>query len=245
MPVSDFGGYIGAAFGRCKTLLWMNLLISYNFPEWCKNIGTFVGDQTGSTMEIRGIVYYPGFLPRDEQEKLVGSLRKIVEKAPLITPETPFGQMSVRMTSAGLLGWLPSKKGYGYQDRHPTGDHWPSIPDQLLDVWGSVSNCTESPDSCLVNYYEPSAKMGMHQDKDERDTAWPVVSISLGDDALFRIGNLTRGGKTDKLWLKSGDVVVLGGEGRMLYHGIDRIAPNTSTLLPKPGRINVTLRKAG
>lgn len=84
--------------------------------------------------------------------------------------------------------------------------------------------------------------MGLHQDKDEADFSCPVVSISLGDDGLFRIGNTTRGGKTESIWLSSGDVAVMGGDARLVYHGIDRIRPGSSTLLPKGGRINLTLR---
>ena len=84
--------------------------------------------------------------------------------------------------------------------------------------------------------------MGLHQDKDEGDFSWPVVSVSLGDDALFRIGNVTRGGSTESVWLTSGDVVVMGGDARLAYHGVDRIRFQSSTLLPKGGRINLTLR---
>ena len=84
--------------------------------------------------------------------------------------------------------------------------------------------------------------MGLHQDRDEADFAWPVLSVSLGDDGLFRMGNEIRGGKTDSVWLASGDVVVMGGEARLKYHGIDRIRPNSSTLLEKGGRLNLTLR---
>ena len=84
--------------------------------------------------------------------------------------------------------------------------------------------------------------MGMHQDRDEADFGWPVLSVSLGDEGMFRIGNATRGGKTQSVWLRSGDVVVMGGEARLLYHGLDKIRFGTSTLLPKGGRINLTLR---
>ena len=97
----------------------------------------------------------------------------------------------------------------------------------------------------LINYYGECARMGMHQDRDETDTSWPVLSISLGDDALFRVGGLVRKGKTKSHWLQSGDVAMLSGNARLAYHGIDRIKFGTSTLLEKGGRINVTLRVAG
>lgn len=153
--------------------------------------------------------------------------------------------MSVRMTSAGALGWTTDRGGYRYEPKHPSGADWPPIPEVLLDLWDAVSECETPPDSCLVNFYDVSAKMGMHQDKDEAGFNHPVVSVSLGDDALFRVGGTTRGGKTVSHRLRSGDVVLLGGEARLAYHGIDRIYPGTSTLLKDGGRINLTLRKAG
>ena len=99
-----------------------------------------------------------------------------------------------------------------------------------------------APDCCLVNLYRDTARMGLHQDRDEADFAWPVLSISLGDDGLFRIGNVERGGRTESVWLHSGDVLVMGGEARLIHHGIDRIRPGSSTLLDGGGRINLTLR---
>lgn len=150
--------------------------------------------------------------------------------------------MSVRMSAAGAFGWFSDADGYRYIDRHPSGVPWPEIPASVLKLWYSISGSTRAPECCLVNFYDVNARMGLHQDRDEADLSQPVVSISLGDDALFRIGNTRRGGKTESIWLRSGDVCVLSGEARMVYHGIDRIAPNTSTLLPRGGRINLTLR---
>jgi len=150
----------------------------------------------------------------------------------------------VRMTSAGSLGWVSDRRGYRYAPLHPDGTPWPPIPERVLAVWRAVSGVERLPDCCLINFYGEGAKMGMHQDRDEADFAWPVVSISLGDDALFRIGNLERGGKTESVWLRSGDVMVMGGAARLAYHGVDRVAFGTSTLLPKAGRINLTLRVA-
>ena len=99
------------------------------------------------------------------------------------------------------------------------------------------------PESCLINYYGPAAKMGLHQDRDENDFAAPIVSLSLGDTCVFRIGGTNRSDPTRTLHLASGDAVVLSGEARLAFHGIDRIIPGTSTLLPEGGRINLTLRR--
>ena len=174
---------------------------------------------------------------------LLGDLRGVLAAAPLFSPMTPFGRpMSVRMTSAGRFGWYSDRKGYRYVDRHPDGTAWPPIPQRVLAIWRAVTACARDPECCLINHYGPGACMGMHQDRDEADFCWPVVSVSLGDDALFRIGNLERSGRSESLWLRSGDVLVMAGAARLIHHGVDRIAPGTSTLLSAPGRINLTLR---
>jgi alkylated DNA repair protein (DNA oxidative demethylase) len=192
---------------------------------------------------IRDFRLFPGHLDRAAQEAMLGDLRAVVAAAPLFSPLTPYGRpMSVRMTSAGKYGWFADRRGYRYVARHPDGGDWPPIPDSVLAVWRAVSGTDRLPDCCLLNFYDEGARMGLHQDRDEKDFAFPVVSVSLGDDALFRIGNLTRGGRTESLWLRSGDVMVMGGPARLAYHGVDRIAPGTSTLLPAGGRINLTLR---
>lgn len=195
--------------------------------------------------EIRGFALHDGWLGPAEQAALVEDLRGVIAAAPLFSPITPYGKpMSVRMTSAGSLGWVSDRRGYRYAPLHPAGTPWPPIPERVLDVWRAVSGVARLPDCCLINFYGEGARMGMHQDRDEADFAWPVVSISLGDDALFRIGNLERGGRTESLWLRSGDVMVMGGSARLAYHGVDRVAFGSSTLLPRAGRINLTLRVA-
>ena len=192
---------------------------------------------------LRGFRIYKGFLDRSAQEAMLAAVRNVVEKAPLFRPDTPYGKpMSVRMTAAGKYGWFSDRTGYRYIDAHPSGRPWPEIPAEVLAVWEAVAGVVPAPECCLINYYAPDARMGMHQDKDEASFEWPVVSISLGDDGLFRIGNQSRGGKTESLWLSSGDVVVMGGDARLTYHGVDRIKAGTSTLLPKGGRLNLTLR---
>ncbi|MBO9412174.1 MULTISPECIES: alpha-ketoglutarate-dependent dioxygenase AlkB [unclassified Ruegeria] len=185
------------------------------------------------------------YLDGPAQAQLVDLLRPILKSAPLFRPTTASGkEMSVRMTSAGSLGWVSDKAGYRYQDLHPKGMSWPAIPDPILDIWRDLASSERDPDCCLINYYGEGTRMGLHQDKDEADFSWPVLSVSLGDDALFRIGNTTRGGKTESIWLNSGDVVIMGGPARLAYHGIDRIRFGSSRLLPKGGRINLTLRVA-
>uniref|UniRef100_UPI0039E6311D alpha-ketoglutarate-dependent dioxygenase AlkB family protein n=1 Tax=Phaeovulum sp. TaxID=2934796 RepID=UPI0039E6311D len=119
---------------------------------------------------------------------------------------------------------------------------WPPIPDSVLAIWRAVAGVDRLPECCLINFYGEGARMGLHQDRDEADFGCPVVSVSLGDDGLFRIGNQTRGGGTQSVWLRSGDVMVMGGPARLTYHGVDRIAYGTSPLMPSGGRINLTLR---
>jgi alkylated DNA repair protein (DNA oxidative demethylase) len=151
---------------------------------------------------------------------------------------------SVRMTNMGVLGWVSDKSGYRYQANHPELlTPWPAIPGSILEVWNRVSNYPHPPEACLVNFYGAEAKMGLHQDRDEEDFAAPVVSISLGDTALFRLGGTTRSGKTQSLKLASGDVLVLEGSTRIAFHGIDRVIGGSSTLLKDGGRINLTLRR--
>ncbi|MEM9797649.1 MAG: alpha-ketoglutarate-dependent dioxygenase AlkB [Pseudomonadota bacterium] len=196
-----------------------------------------------SCREVRGFRIYDGFLDGPMQVAIVDAVRGILRAAPLVVPVTRRGQeLSVRMTSAGRFGWVSDRRGYRYETRHPRGTEWPPIPEPILAIWRAVVPAARTPESCLVNWYEPGARMGLHQDRDEVDMNQPVVSVSLGDDALFRIGNEARGGKTESLWLRSGDVVVMGGSARLRHHGVDRIASGTSTLLDAPGRINLTLR---
>jgi DNA oxidative demethylase len=191
--------------------------------------------------------YFPRALGRSEQEMLLAELRRIIAAAPLFTPTMPRSgkPMSVRMTNCGPLGWVTDKeRGYRYQSTHPeTGRPWPPIPPMLLDMWHEIGRYAAPPEACLVNYYAGSAKMGLHQDKDEEDFAAPVLSVSLGDTGVFRVGGKSRKDPTRAFELKSGDVVVLGGEDRLAFHGIDRILSGTSDLLPEGGRLNITLRR--
>jgi len=148
------------------------------------------------------------------------------------------------MTNCGPLGWVTDEAGYRYQATHPeTGDPWPPMPMSLLAAWHELADYPHPPEACLINFYGADARMGLHQDRDEQDFAAPVVSLSLGDTCLFRIGGTRRADPTRSLRLTSGDAVVLAGETRLAFHGVDRILPGTSTLLTEGGRINLTLRR--
>ncbi|CCM77895.1 alpha-ketoglutarate-dependent dioxygenase AlkB [Rhizobium mesoamericanum] len=194
-----------------------------------------------------GVSHLPDYLSRPRQQALVDTIRSIVADAPLFIPVMPrTGRpMSVRMTSCGPLGWVTDKEhGYRYQATHPiTGKPWPDMPAELLEIWNDVSGYDKPPQACLVNFYSDEARMGLHQDKDEQDLAAPVVSISLGNSCLFRVGGLAHNDRTLSFRLSSGDVVILGAEGRLCFHGVDKIYPSTSTLLKNGGRINLTLRR--
>ncbi len=202
----------------------------------------------GEFLEIsKGMKLYTGWFDPAGQAALLADLRQAVTEAPLFTPEMPkTGKpFSVRMTNMGSLGWVTDKTGgYRYQATHPvTGNPWPPMPEVLLKLWAEVADYKGTPEACLVNFCNTDAKMGLHQDRDEKDFDAPVVSISLGDTALFRWGGTTRGGKTQSVKLESGDVLVMGGESRLCFHGVDRVYAGTSSLLKDRGRINLTMRR--
>lgn len=196
--------------------------------------------------EINGFRLLPGYLDRPSQETMVAALRQVVGVAPLVRPVTPWGKpMSVRMTSAGRFGWVIERGQYRYAALHPEmGTPWPPVPDSVLAVWRDVSGWPGDPDCCLINWYGDGARMGLHRDADEGEAGFkaPVVSISLGDPARFRVGGLARKDPTESVVLNSGDVVVMGGAARLAYHGIDRVMFGKNDLLPEHGRINLTLR---
>jgi alkylated DNA repair protein (DNA oxidative demethylase) len=193
-----------------------------------------------------GFVLASGRLSLDEQRALLADIRAVVAAAPLFTPRMPKtgAPFSVRMTNCGDLGWVSDIEGYRYQPAHPdTGRPWPAMPVLLAGLWAEFAPGAPAPQACLINWYAPDARMGLHQDRDERDFAAPVLSVSLGDTAKFRLGGAARSDPTRSFDLRSGDVMVLGGAARLAFHGVDRILSGTSTLLDRPGRVNLTIRR--
>ncbi len=219
--------------GKCKFCVFFE----------CECNSKAFGMNKNGKIGLRGVDVFRHALSIEEQERLVEQVREIARAAPMVHPVTRGGKaMSVRMTSAGAFGWVSDARGYRYEKKHPGGGGWPGIPEEILAIWAAFAGEARMPESCLVNYYGDGARMGLHQDRDEADFTQPVVSVSLGDEGLFRVGNVERGGKTESLWLSSGDVVVIGGAARLVHHGVDRIRFGSSGLLPAGGRINLTLR---
>ena len=180
------------------------------------------------------------------QAGLVEDVFARLATAPFYRPTMPRSgkPFSVEETNFGSLGWCSDSGGYRYEVRHPITDApWPDIPPTLLALWGRATAGAPPPECCLVNLYRQGARMGLHQDKDEAALDVPVVSVSLGDEAVFRIGGTVRKGTTQSLRLRSGDVLAFGGPARLAFHGIDRVVEGTSTLVPGGGRLNLTLRR--
>jgi alkylated DNA repair protein (DNA oxidative demethylase) len=195
---------------------------------------------------LRDFRLLPGRLDAGAQAALLDRVLAAEAFSPFRHLETPGGRtMSVAMFNMGPLGWVSDRNGYRYDPIDPlTGRPWPPMPRTLLDLWAELADPQVPPDACLVNRYRESARLSLHQDADEADFSYPVLSVSLGDTAVFRLGGTTRGGSTRSLRLASGDVVLLAGEARRAFHGVDRILAGSSTLVPGGGRINLTLRRA-
>jgi DNA oxidative demethylase len=203
-------------------------------------------DSEFSTRVLPGFRYLRAHLPRSGQQALMEAIKGVTDEAPFYRPTMPrTGKaFSVRMTNCGPLGWVSDANGYRYQPTHPkTGRPWPKIPEQLLKLWLEVAGDTPPPEACLVNHYATGTRLGSHVDADEEDRSAPVISVSLGDNAQFHVGGLRRTDPKHRLLLTSGDVVVLGGDARMAYHGIDKVIAGTSDLVPWGGRINLTMRR--
>lgn len=194
----------------------------------------------------QGVQLWPQALDQTQQSELLGAVLSAVEEAPFVQPTmprtgTPF---SVAQTNFGTLGWVSDRAGYRYQKNHPkTGRPWPPIPPMLLRLWHAALPDAPDPHCCLVNHYGAGARMGLHQDRDETALDVPVLSVSLGAEALFRLGGTSRKSPTRSLTLRSGDLLAFGGAARLAFHGIDRIVPGSSSLVPGKGRINLTLRR--
>ncbi|MGB8364727.1 MAG: alpha-ketoglutarate-dependent dioxygenase AlkB [Rhizomicrobium sp.] len=193
-----------------------------------------------------GIVLWPGGLTREEQMQLLRETLARADIAPFYRPTMPKSgkPFSVEETNFGALGWVSDRSGYRYQPLHPaTCAPWPSIPGSLLALWEAAAGYCAPPECCLVNLYREGTRMGLHQDRDEAALDAPVLSLSLGDEAVFRIGGQTRRGTTRSLRLRSGDVLMFGGPARLAFHGVDRVIAGSSPLVPGGGRLNLTLRR--
>jgi alkylated DNA repair protein (DNA oxidative demethylase) len=195
-----------------------------------------------------GAVLLRGFAKPHEAELLV-ALREVIAQAPFRRMFTPGGhQMSVAMTNCGTAGWLTDHSGYRYDGVDPeSGKAWPAMPAPFRDL---ARRAAEEggfdgfvPDACLINRYEPGAKMSLHQDKDERDFGAPIVSVSLGLPAIFMFGGAKRSDKPTRYRLEHGDVVVWGGPSRLFFHGVTPLADGEHAALGRQ-RINLTFRKA-
>ena len=196
-----------------------------------------------------GVVLWRGWLTQAGQAALLADVMARLDQAPLYRPVMPGSgkAFSVEESNFGPLGWVSDRTGYRYQATHPaTGQPWPDLPSSLPALWGSIASQflpdPPPPSCCLVNLYRGGARLGLHQDRDEGDTSAPVVGVSLGDEALFRIGGTSRKGATRSVRLVSGDVVAFGGTARLAFHGIDRVQAGTSALVPGGGRLSLTLR---
>lgn len=198
-------------------------------------------------IEIRpDIVLWPGHLDGRAQRSLLAEIFRAATEAPFYRPRMPRSgkAFSVEETNLGQLGWYSDESGYRYVARHPdTRRHWPAMPVSLLQIWETLTGFAAPPECCLVNLYRADARMGLHQDRDEEELRAPILSVSLGDDAIFRIGGTTRRSSSRSVVLRSGDIVVFGGTARLAYHGIDRVIAGSSSLVPGGGRINLTLRR--
>lgn len=193
-----------------------------------------------------GVNLWREYFARPAQEALIDDVMRLSQIAPFYRPLMPRSgkPFSVEETNFGTLGWISDVEGYRYAPVHPlTGEPWPPIPKTLLDLWREVACYPSEPECCLINLYRAGAKMGAHQDRDEEAIEAPVVSVSLGDGALFRFGGTSRKGPTQSLKLASGDVLAFGGPARLMFHGIDRVFAGSSTLLSGGGRLNITLRR--
>lgn len=195
----------------------------------------------------QGFAHYPLYFDARQQADLIEAVRDGVQQAPFFISRMPRTgtPMSVALSNFGTLGWMSDKeRGYRYEPSHPvTGEPWAPIPELLLDLWDDVTGYPAQPECCLINWYKEGTKMGAHIDNDEQDAKAPVVSISLGDPAMFRMGGPERGGPTQGIKLFSGDVVVMAGESRFCYHSVSKIFYGESALVPRGGRINLTMRR--
>ena len=197
--------------------------------------------------DSEGFRLLPDHLDRTCQQELLAMVGALVREAPFtryVMPRTgrPF---SIDMTNAGSQGWIADRQSYRYSPVHPvTGRTWPAIPVRLLDLWRALTGYPHDPECCLINHYQgEGAKLSLHRDEDEEALDAPILNISLGDTAIFRLGGPQRGDPTRSFPVASGSIMVFGGPSRLFYHGVDRLRVGSSRLLPDGGRLNLTLRR--
>ncbi len=199
------------------------------------------------TERSEGVYHWPGYFTAANQQILLDEILRLIGDAPLYRPQMPRTghPLSVEMTNFGALGWVTdAAMGYRYEQHHPErGTPWPAIPATLLAIWDELTGYRAKPEACLVNLYRAGARMGLHRDQDEDARDAPVLSVSLGDTAIFRFGPARSRKTTQTMLLKSGDLLLFDGPARLMFHGIDRIVAGTSSLVPGGGRINLTLRR--
>ncbi len=200
----------------------------------------------------KGLIHFTNFIDLKFQNQILEEIDKIINISPLKRIKTKKGgNFSTQITNCGKLGWWSDHKGYRYTNHDPiTGLEWPKIPNLFIQVINKTLHHLKlekafMPDACLINYYSSSSKMGLHQDKDEKDMSQPIITISLGDKADFMIGGIKRSQKPDLLSLRSGDILVMSKDSRPCFHGIKKIHPGTSPIKKLAGRFSLTFRKAG
>jgi alkylated DNA repair protein (DNA oxidative demethylase) len=211
-----------------------------------------MGDLFGDSALAEGAVLLSGFaLPA--MAEVLAALGAVVAAAPFRHMTTPGGlRMSVAMTSCGALGWVSDRSGYRYDRLDPgSARPWPAMPGPFADLAGRAADAADAagfagfaPDSCLINRYAPGARLSLHQDRDERDLAAPIVSVSLGLPATFLFGGPCRTDRPRRVGLEHGDVVVWGGPARLAFHGVAPLADGTHAVMGHC-RINLTFRRAG
>ncbi len=195
-----------------------------------------------------GAVLLRGFAKPVESD-LLAALREIIAQAPFRHMLTPGGhQMSVAMTNCGDAGWVTDRSGYRYDGVDPeSGKPWPAMPavfrELALQAAAEVGFDDFAPDACLINRYEPGARMSLHQDRDENDFGAPIVSVSLGLPAIFMFGGLKRSDKPGRFRLEHGDIAVWGGPSRLFFHGVAPLADGEHAVLGRQ-RVNLTFRRA-
>ncbi len=199
------------------------------------------------------MIFFLNEIPKKKQINLANDVSFIIKKSPLFRPRFPRfnNPFKILITNAGEWGWISDKYGYRYTENHPkTKKCWPPIPNNFVELWKKYSQCLHLPNSCLINLYSyPDSALGLHQDKDENDFSFPVLSISLGCSAIFKYGKERN--RLYDICLTSGSIVVMRDESRLNYHGVSRILKTKNNILeeskldylPSDARINITLRR--